>query len=115
MSEPVNPEAQDHDFREITGPDVRPVQHLSIDDLKRVRLSLSADLGTTTMLVRDVLELRRGSVIQLDKLAGEMTDLYVNNLHLARGEVVVIGDMLHVRIGEITGGDDEEKQTDEDA
>ena len=55
------------------------------------------------MLVREVLELKRGSIVQLDKLAGEMTDIYVNGLHLARGEVVVIADVLHVRIGEIVG------------
>ncbi|MBM3290634.1 MAG: flagellar motor switch protein FliN, partial [Candidatus Hydrogenedentes bacterium] len=66
-------------------------------------------LGACTMLVRDVLALQRGSVVQLSKLAGEMTDIYLNGLPLARGEVVVIGDTLHVRIGEIVG---QEKQGD---
>jgi len=47
--------------------------------------------------------------VQLSKLAGEMTDIYLNGLPLARGEVVVIGDTLHVRIGEIVG---QEKQGD---
>lgn len=96
--------ASDHTFEEIE-PIVGegPSQHLAVDDLKRVKLPISAHLGSCTMLVRDVLQLRRGSVVRLDKLAGEMTDIYVSNLPLARGEVVVIGDVLHVRVGEIVG------------
>jgi len=86
-----------------------PGAHLKLDDLKRVKLTVSADLGGCPMLVRDVLALQRGSVVQLSKLAGEMTDIYLNGLPLARGEVVVIGDTLHVRIGEIIG---QEKQGD---
>ena len=54
---------------------IEPAGNLSIEDLNRVRLTVTADLGKCTMLVRDVLELQRGSVVQLDKLAGEMTQL----------------------------------------
>ncbi len=97
-------EAQEHTFEEIVG-DAVGAQRLGIDDLKDVPLEVSADLGKCSMLVREVLELKRGSVIPLDKLAGEMTDIYVNDLPLARGEVVVIGDTLHVRLGEMTTGE----------
>lgn len=78
-------------------------EHLVVDDLGEVKLSLSADLGRSTVLVREVIELRRGSVLPLDKLAGEMVDLYVNGVPFAKGEVVVIGDNLHVRIAEVIG------------
>lgn len=103
--------ATDHTFEEIVPTGVAPHDHLAIEDLNNVKLTITADLGTSAMLVRDVLELKRGSVIQLSKLAGEMTDIFVNGLPLARGEVVVIGDTLHVRIGEIVG----QEQVDEAA
>ena len=96
-------QAADHTFEEIVPATETSQERLSIEDLNKVGLTISANLGTCNMLVRDVLELKRGSVIQLSKLAGEMTDIYVNGLPLARGEVVVIGDTLHVRVGEIAG------------
>ena len=101
--------AEDHTFAEIEPVAAPPGAHLKLDDLKRVKLTVSADLGNCNMLVREVLDLQRGSVVQLAKLAGEMTDIYLNGQPLARGEVVVIGDTLHVRIGEIIG---QEKQSD---
>ncbi|GMV99632.1 MAG: hypothetical protein AMXMBFR84_07710 [Candidatus Hydrogenedentota bacterium] len=97
---------QGHQFEEVIERASPPTEHLRVDDLKDVRLTMSAALGFRVMKVREILELRRGSIVQLNKLAGEMTDIYVNGLHLARGEVVVIGDMLHVRIGEIVGQED---------
>lgn len=102
--------AADHTFEEIVPAPVTSPERLVIEDLNYVKLSITADLGTSDMLVRDVLELKRGSVIQLSKLAGEMTDIYVNGLPLARGEVVVIGDALHVRIGEIVGQEPPDEQ-----
>ncbi len=113
MSEGPTRNAADHTFDEIDPTAGQPVQHLSVEDLKNVRLTITADLGSCTLLVRDVLELHRGSVIQLKKSAGEMTDIQVNGLPLARGEVVVIDDRLHVRIGEIIGQDQPVVEEDE--
>ena len=93
---------REHAFEEV-GPVERSNERLQIEDLRDVRLGITAELGSCTMLVREVLKLERGSVVQLHKLAGEMSDIYVNDLPMARGEVVVIGDTLHVRIGEIIG------------
>ncbi|HOV73339.1 MAG TPA: FliM/FliN family flagellar motor switch protein [Candidatus Hydrogenedentes bacterium] len=76
---------------------------MGIEDLKKVRLVLTIDLGQTTLAVRDVLELKQGSVVPLNKLAGEMTDIFVNGIPLAKGEIVVIADGIHVRIAEIIG------------
>ena len=98
--------AREHAFEEV-GPAGAPRDHLAIDDLRNVLLQITVELGQRTMLVRELLELKKGSVIALDKLAGEMTDVYVNGLFLARGEVVVIGDRLHVRIAEIVGEEDQ--------
>ena len=68
-----------------------------------IKLTVTADLGECAMYVRDILELARGSVLQLNKLAGEMADLSVNGVPFAKGEVVVLGDGLHIRIAEIYG------------
>jgi flagellar motor switch protein FliN/FliY len=97
-------EAAEHKFTEIAGTDEASDDHLSLADLNKMKLNVTADLGTCSMKVREVLELDRGSLVQLDKMAGEMADVYVNGLPLARGEVVVLGDTLHIRIGEIHGG-----------
>jgi len=102
MANPQAREVHGHEFEEIPD-ELEPGTHLAIEDLNRVRLTVTAELGKCTMLVRDVLELHRGSVIQLDKLAGEMSDILVNGLPLAKGEIVVIGDTLHVRVGDIVG------------
>ncbi|MFO7975974.1 MAG: FliM/FliN family flagellar motor switch protein [Candidatus Hydrogenedentota bacterium] len=99
-------QAQQHEFREVSPHTTPGGDHLSLDDLKQVTMDITAHLGTCSMTVREVLGLRRGSVVRLDKMAGEMTDIYVNGLPLARGEVVVIADDLHVRIGEIVGQED---------
>ena len=105
-------DARDHEFEEIVDKRIRPSQNLSIEDLKDARLNVTAELGRCRMLVREVLELRSGSVVTLDKLAGEMTDLYVNGLHFARGEVIPLGDTLHVRIGEVLGMPDKTEKED---
>ena len=106
-------EAQGHEFEEITEFAEHDADRLKVEDLNEVQLRVAADLGRCTMKVHEVLELKRGSVIQLEKLAGEMTDIYINNLPLARGEVVVIGDELHVRVGELLGQSERSLSTDE--
>ncbi len=103
MPDPKHKDSIEHEFEEVQATPATSTQRLALDDLKKVCLTVSADLGRCEMLVRDVLRLQPGSVVSLDKLAGEMTDIYANGLPLARGEVVVIGDTLHVRIGEIVG------------
>jgi len=66
--------------------------------LMDIKLDISIELGRTTMLVRDILELGPGSVIELDKMAGESVDLLINNKKLAEGEVVVVDENFGVRI-----------------
>ena len=97
-------EAQEVDFPEIAPEtDELPAMHLELEDLHRVNLRLTADLGSSKMKVKDVLELKVGSIVSLDKLAGELTDIRLAGRQIARGEAVVIGDVLNVRLSEITG------------
>jgi len=72
-----------------------------IDILLDVSLPITIELGRTRMLIRDVLKLGPGSIIELDKLSGEPVDLYVNEKKFAKGEVVVIEENFGVRITEL--------------
>ncbi len=66
-----------------------------------VNLNVKIELGRTRMMVDDVLKLAEGSVVELDKLAGDPVDVFVNDRHVARGEVLVLNDNFCVRINEI--------------
>jgi flagellar motor switch protein FliN len=72
-----------------------------IELLKDVSLVVQAELGKTKRLVKDILRLQVGSVLQLEKEAGEPVDILVNNKPIARGEVVEIDGQYGVRITEI--------------
>jgi len=73
----------------------------TIDLLSDVSLNVKIELGRTSMLLEDVLKLGEGAVVELDKLAGDPVDIYVNNRPVARGEVLVMNDNFCVRVHEI--------------
>ena len=66
-----------------------------------VPLSVTVELGRTNKSIKDILELTNGSIVELDRLAGEPVDINVNGKFLAKGEVVVIDENFGVRITEI--------------
>lgn len=76
----------------------------SIDLLRDVELNVKIELGRSRMLVEDVLRLGEGSVVELDKLAGDPVDVFVNDRLVARGEVLVLNDNFCVRVNEIVAG-----------
>lgn len=98
---------------------VQPVQFVSFDNaqssygdsnknldlLLDVRLKLTVELGRTELPIKKVLELARGSVIELDKVAGEPVELFANGKLIAKGEVVVIEDNFGLRITSIVSPD----------
>lgn len=69
--------------------------------VRDIPLEITVELGRVKMLVKDVLELGTGSIVEIDKAAGEPVDVLVNGLKVARGEVVVIEDNFGVRITEV--------------
>jgi len=71
-----------------------------------VEMTMTVELGRTTKLVKDILGLGEGSIIELDKLAGEPVDLLVNGKLIARGEVVVIDENFGVRVTDIVSQDE---------
>ena len=66
-----------------------------------IPLEVTVELGRVRMLIRDVLELASGSIVELDRVAGEPVDLLVNGRLVAKGEVVVIEDNFGIRLTEI--------------
>jgi flagellar motor switch protein FliN len=73
----------------------------SLEMLMDVPLKISVELGRTKMSLRQTLDLVQGSVIELDRLAGDPVDVFVNDRLLAKGEVVVVDDKFAVRITEL--------------
>jgi flagellar motor switch protein FliN/FliY len=78
----------------------------SLELLRDVDLDLRIELGRTQMYLEDVLKLKRGSVVPLDKLAGDPVDIFVNGRLVARGEVLVLNDNFCVRVAELLAGDE---------
>lgn len=74
---------------------------LDLDFILEIPLKVSAELGRSRMLVSELLSLGTGSVIELDKAAGEPVDVFVNNRLIARGEVVVTNEKFGVRLTDV--------------
>jgi len=74
-----------------------------IDLLGEVEMDLRIELGRTLMRLDEVLQLRSGSVVALDKLAGDPVDVFVNGRLIARGEVLVMNDNFCIRVTELVG------------
>jgi flagellar motor switch protein FliN/FliY len=78
-----------------------PDQGRRLDLLLDVPLDIAVELGRARMSIQDLLTLGPGSVIELDKIAGEALDILVNNRLVARGEAVVVNDKFGIRITDI--------------
>lgn len=79
----------------------KEAQEENLDLLMGVSLEISVEIGRTQGMVKDILEYTKGTLVVLDKLAGDPVDLYVNGRCIARGDVVVIDDNFGIRISEI--------------
>jgi len=94
---PDVPEARPADFQQL-GSEVKRSTSQNLDLLMDVSLPISIELGRTSMNIQEILNLGPGSVVELDKLAGEPVDLLVNSKIVARGEVVVIDENFGIRV-----------------
>ena len=72
-----------------------------LDFILDIPLELSVELGRTKMLVNNLLQLGQGSIVELNKLAGEPLEVYINRKLIARGEVVVVNEKFGVRLTDI--------------
>jgi flagellar motor switch protein FliN/FliY len=94
---PETPEARPADFQQL-GSKCERSRSQNLDLLMDVSLPISIELGRTSMSIQEILNLGPGSVVELNKLAGEPVDLLVNNKIVARGEVVVIDENFGIRV-----------------
>jgi flagellar motor switch protein FliN/FliY len=90
-------------FEELRG-ESASTESATLDLISDVQLDVKIELGRTHMYLEDILKLRKGAVVPLDKLAGDPVDIYVNERLVARGEVLVLNDNFCVRVGELLAG-----------
>ena len=74
---------------------------MSLDVILDVPVTLSLEVGRTRMPIRNLLQLNQGSVVELERAAGEPLDVYVNDTLIAQGEVVVVNDKFGIRLTDI--------------
>jgi len=77
--------------------------HLTLNDLAMLPINVSAELGRCSIKIKDILKLDKGSIVTLNKQAGELADIFFNGILIGRGEMIVLADTLHIRIVEIEG------------
>lgn len=97
-------QAQVADFRDLTDEAKAPRQDSGkreLDFILDIPLDVSAELGRTRLLINELLQLGQGSVVELNKLAGEPLEVYVNGKMVARGEAVVINEKFGIRLTDI--------------
>ncbi|CAG7623626.1 flagellar motor switch phosphatase FliY [Paenibacillus allorhizosphaerae] len=96
-----NVNVQPAQFSSFTPSNMSPVEDSNLNLLLDIPLKVTVELGRTNKVIKDILELSLGSIIELDKLAGEPVDILVNNKLIAKGEVVVIDENFGVRVTDI--------------
>ena len=102
-----SPDIQHAKFEKFEGDEAQSqVSSRKLNMLMDVMLPVTIELGRTQMYIKKILELERGSIIELDKMAGEPVDLYINNKKMAEGEVVVVDKHFGVRITNLIDPED---------
>lgn len=96
-----SPEATPARFDALQAEAADDATDLNLDVILDVPVSLSLEVGRTRMPIRNLLQLNRGSVVELERGAGDPLDVYVNGTLIAHGEVVVINDRFGVRLTDV--------------
>ena len=86
---------------EAAGAAAAPRESRTLDFILDVSLQVTVEVGRARMTIQDILQLGQGSVVELEKLAGEPLDIYVNGKHVARGEAVIVNEKFGVRLTDI--------------
>ena len=87
-----------------TGASARSTQ--TLDFILDVTLQVTVEVGRARMTIQDLLQLGQGSVVELEKLAGEPLDIYINGKQVARGEAVIVNEKFGVRLTDIISPED---------
>lgn len=94
-------EAQPASFDELGDGDLSPGGGSNLDFLLDIPLEVTVELGRTSMIINNLLQLTQGSVVELEKAAADTVEIFVNNKLLGKGEVIVVNDRFGIRITEI--------------
>ncbi len=78
----------------------------TVEFIKEVPLAVTVEVGRARMTIQDLLQLGQGSVVELEKLAGDSLDVYINGQRVARGEAVIVNEKFGVRLTEIISPED---------
>ncbi len=73
----------------------------SLDNIREIPVTLTVEIGSTKVAIRNLLQLNQGSVVELDRLAGEPLDVLVNGTLIAHGEVVVVNEKFGIRLTDV--------------
>ncbi|MDY0408171.1 flagellar motor switch protein FliN [Paracerasibacillus soli] len=92
---------QEAAFSDLTQAELNNSEKRNLDMLLDIPLKVTVELGRTNRTIKDILDLTSGSIVELDKLAGEPVDILVNEKLIAKGEVVVIDENFGVRVTDI--------------
>lgn len=101
MNEEVNETNEEKEISEKPRGNKTPPDAQDLEFILDIPLELSVELGRRKMLVNDLLQLGQGSIVELNKLAGEPLEIFINNKLVARGEVVVVNEKFGVRLTDI--------------
>ncbi len=101
MSQRQEQMAEEANFEELKTEKKETASTRDIDFLLDIPLEVTVELGRTRMLIKDLLQLGQGSVVELEKLAGEPMEILVNNKLVAKGEVVVVNEKFGIRLTDI--------------
>jgi len=82
---------------------------VQLDLIQNVAVSISVEVGRSSLRIRDLLRLGQGSVVELDRVAGEPLDVCVNNTVIARGEVVLVNERYGIRLTQVVDPEDRVK------
>jgi flagellar motor switch protein FliN len=97
---PPTPPVAPASFPSLAGGGAAPAPK-NIDFILDIPMQVTVQVGSTKMIIRELLQLGQGSVIELEKLAGEPMEVLVNNKLVARGEVVVVNDKFGIRLTDV--------------
>ena len=101
LSEQAEAESNAIPLSELTDDSRAGGDNENIDVILDIPVTLSLEVGTTVIAIRNLLQLNQGSVIELDRLAGEPLDVKVNNTLIAHGEVVVVNEKYGIRLTDV--------------
>ena len=97
-------EAKIEETTEETVKDKTGLDNLKV--LENIEVKLTVEVGSTELKIRDLLRLNEGSVVELERLAGDPLDILANGVKIAKGEVVMVGERFGIRFTEVTNPQD---------